>query len=68
MATPGVLGFHQLKTRKTGDLVLADVHLEIDGDLTVKEGHEIARQAKLNVVSKLEVLYLMVHVDPISKT
>jgi len=67
MATPGVLGFHQLKTRKTGDLVLADVHLEIDGDLTVKEGHEIARQAKLNVVSKLEVLYLMIHVDPISK-
>lgn len=68
MATPGVLGFHQLKTRKTGDLVLADVHLEIDGGLTVKEGHEIARQAKLNVVSKLEVLYLMVHVDPVTRS
>lgn len=65
MATPGVLGFHQLKTRKTGDMILADVHLEIDGNLTVTEGHDIARQAKLNVMSRHPVLYLMTHVDPV---
>ena len=64
IATPGVLGFHQLKTRKTGDMILADVHLEIDGNLTVTEGHDIARQAKLNVMAKHPVLYLMTHVDP----
>lgn len=65
IATPGVLGFHQLKTRKTGDMILADVHLEIDGNLTVTEGHDIARQAKLNVMAKHPVLYLMTHVDPV---
>lgn len=64
LATPGVLGLHELKTRKTGDMILADVHLEIDGSLTVAEGHDIARQAKLNVMARHPVLYLMTHVDP----
>lgn len=66
-STPGVLGFHQLKTRKTGDMILADVHLEIDGNLKVYEGHDIARLAKLNVMANHPVLYLMTHVDPVSK-
>jgi cation diffusion facilitator family transporter len=66
LATPGVLGVHELKTRKTGDMILADVHLEIDGSLTVTEGHDIARQAKLNVMARHPVLYLMTHVDPVT--
>lgn len=66
LSTPGVLGFHELKTRKTGDLILADVHLEINGNLTVTEGHDIARQAKLNVMARHPVLYLMTHVDPVT--
>jgi cation diffusion facilitator family transporter len=66
LATPGILGLHELKTRKTGDMILADVHLEIDGSLTVAEGHEIARQAKINVMSRHPVLYLMTHVDPVT--
>lgn len=65
-ATPGVLGFHELRTRKTGDMILVDVHLEIDGNLTVAQGHEIARAARIRVMSKHPVLYLMTHVDPVS--
>jgi cation diffusion facilitator family transporter len=66
LATPGVQGLHDLKTRKTGDMILADVHLEIDGDLTVREGHDIAHQARLQVMAKHPVLYLMTHVDPVT--
>ncbi|MFZ2266711.1 MAG: cation diffusion facilitator family transporter [Azonexus sp.] len=64
LATPGVLGLHELKTRKTGDMILADVHLEIDGTLTVRQGHDIARLARINVMARHPVLYLMTHVDP----
>lgn len=39
LATPGVLGPHELKTRKAGDKILGDIHMEIDGGLTVVEGH-----------------------------
>lgn len=66
LATPGVLGLHELKTRKTGDMILADAHLEIDGDLTVREGHAIAHQARINVMAHHPVLYLMTHVDPVT--
>lgn len=66
LATPGVQGLHELKTRKTGDMILADVHLEVDGSLTVAQGHQIARQARLNVMARHPVLYLMTHVDPVT--
>ena len=62
--TPGVIGFHQLKTRKSGDMILADVHLDIDASITVAQGHAIAKQVKANVMSKHPVLYIMIHVDP----
>ena len=64
--TPGVLGWHDLKTRKMGDLVLADVHLEIDADMTVEQGHAIALDARRRVMAQHAVLNLMTHVDPVS--
>jgi cation diffusion facilitator family transporter len=65
-AIPGVLGMHALKTRKTGDMILADVHLEIDGSLSVTEGHDIAEHTRITVMSRHPVLYLMTHVDPVT--
>ncbi|MDE4644934.1 cation diffusion facilitator family transporter [Klebsiella quasipneumoniae] len=63
-ATPGVAGLHDLKTRKAGDLVLVDVHLEVAGELSVAEGHQIARQARERVMAQHPVLNMMVHLDP----
>lgn len=65
LATPGVRGLHGLKTRKTGDLLLADAHLEIDGSLTVAEGHAIALEARCRVMARHPVLNLTTHVDPV---
>lgn len=64
---PGVRGLHELRTRKTGDMILVDVHLEIDGNLTVAEGHAIALEARLRVMSRHPVLNLMTHVDPLER-
>ncbi|OBU02107.1 cation diffusion facilitator family transporter [Morganella psychrotolerans] len=64
MATPGVEGIHDLKTRKSGDYLLVDVHLEIDENLTVKEGHEIAIAAEMNIRRDPQVLSVMTHIDP----
>jgi cation diffusion facilitator family transporter len=63
--TPGVLGWHDLKTRKMGDLILVDVHLEIDAGMTVEQGHDIALDARKRVMDKHAVLNLMTHVDPV---
>ncbi|MFT5534667.1 MAG: cation diffusion facilitator family transporter [Burkholderiaceae bacterium] len=63
--TPGVLGWHDLKTRKAGDMILVDVHLEIDADITVEQGHDIALDAQRRVMERHAVLNLMTHVDPL---
>ena len=65
LATPGVLGVHDLRTRKTGDLILVDVHLEIDGDLRVRQGHEIAEAVHARVLAQHPVLNILTHVDPV---
>jgi divalent metal cation (Fe/Co/Zn/Cd) transporter len=65
LATPGIQGVHDLRTRKTGDLIIVDVHLEIRGDITVAEGHDIAVNARKNVMASLPVLDVMTHVDPV---
>jgi len=65
-ATPGVEGVHDLKTRKMGDMILVDVHLEVDGSLTVAQGHAIATEASDRAMARADVLNVMTHVDPVS--
>lgn len=65
LATPGIAGLHDLKTRRMGDMILVDVHLEINGTLTVADGHDIALLARKNVMERHPVLNVMTHVDPV---
>ena len=62
--TPGVLGVHDLRTRKMADLIVVDVHLEIDGEITVRQGHDIADEAERRLRAGFPVLNVMTHVDP----
>jgi cation diffusion facilitator family transporter len=63
--TPGVLGLHDMRTRKVGDLIIVDVHLELDGTLSVLQGHHIASEASDRVMKQHPVLNVMTHVDPV---
>ncbi|MFC4420683.1 cation diffusion facilitator family transporter [Cupriavidus pampae] len=67
LETPGVLGLHDLKTRKMGDMILVDVHLDIQADLTVEEGHAIAVAARERAMQRDDVLNVMTHVDPVRR-
>ncbi|RZF31252.1 cation transporter [Paraburkholderia sp. UYCP14C] len=62
--TPGVIGVHDLRTRKMGDMIVADVHIEVDATISVEAGHEIAVAARKHVLTRHRVLNLMTHVDP----
>lgn len=64
LSTPGVLGVHDIRTRKMGDMVVADAHIEVDARLTVEAGHNIAVAARAQVLKRHRVLNLMTHVDP----
>jgi cation diffusion facilitator family transporter len=62
--TPGVVGVHDLRTRKMGDMVVLDVHIEVDAAITVEAGHNIAVAARQAVMLRHRVLNVMTHVDP----
>jgi cation diffusion facilitator family transporter len=63
-ATDGVRDVHDLRTRKMGDMILVDVHISVDADLTVERGHDIAVAARLSVMARHRVLNVMTHIDP----
>ena len=65
--TPGVSGVHDLRTRKMGDMVVVDAHIEVDSTITVEAGHNIAVEARRRVLHRHRVLNLMTHVDPLHK-
>lgn len=65
LAVPGVDGLHDLKTRKAGDLILVDAHLEVNAWISVKAGHDIAVAVKQQVLKDDRILDIMLHVDPV---
>jgi cation diffusion facilitator family transporter len=64
LATPGVLGVHDLRTRKMGDMIVVDAHIEVEALITVEAGHDIAVEARQRVMQRHRVLNLMTHLDP----
>lgn len=64
MNTPGVSDVHDVRTRKMGDMIVVDAHLEVDASITVEAGHDIAVEARQRVLQRHRVLNLMTHVDP----
>lgn len=63
-ATPGVIDLHELRTRRMAHQVLVDVHIQVDGRITVAEGHDIGEAARHRVLAAHpEVLDVLIHLD-----
>lgn len=65
LQTPGVLGVHDVRTRKMGDMIVVDAHIEVDAHLTVEVGHDIGLAARQAVMQRHRVLNLLTHIDPV---
>ena len=64
LKAPGVQDVHDVRTRKMGDMLVVDAHIEVKADITVEEGHNIAVEARRQVLQRHRVLNLMTHIDP----
>lgn len=61
----GVLAYHQFRVRRIGDCLEADLHIQVDPDLTVLQSHEIAGQVREEILRRHpEVVDVLVHVEP----
>lgn len=64
-ATPGVVGLHELRTRRMAQKILIDAHIQVDGHVSVSEGHRIGEEVRQRILGEHEdVLDMLVHVDP----
>jgi cation diffusion facilitator family transporter len=61
----GVEGIDICRVRKSGLAVLVDIHVEVDGGLSVQDGHSLAHDVKNALLaSDLAVLDVLVHIEP----
>ncbi len=63
--TPGVVGLHDMRTRRMADRVLCDAHVQVEPRLTVSEGHRVSDAVFFRVRdAHPEVRDVLVHIDP----
>ncbi|MBW1842627.1 MAG: cation transporter [Deltaproteobacteria bacterium] len=61
----GVIDTHDLRVRTSGGLYQMEIHIVVDGQLTVAEGHRIAKAVERRLLEDVEDLdRTIVHVDP----
>jgi cation diffusion facilitator family transporter len=64
-AVAGVVAVEELRVRRSGLVFLVDIHLEVDGDISVRRGHEIGHVVKDRLLGcEVPILDVLVHVEP----
>ncbi len=58
--------FHNVKTRRHGNQVFAELHLSVDGSLSVKEAHDLTDHLEEELKQELPTVNLTIHVEPTS--
>lgn len=62
---PGVRDIHHLRARLSGARLYVDLHMVVDGDISVRQGHDIARMVKRDIInSELQVVDVVIHLEP----
>ena len=65
LSTEGVLSVHKIRTRKIGHGYQVDLHIQVDGGITVVEGHNISEVAKSRLIQEgTNILDVTVHLEP----
>lgn len=60
----GHIGYHDLRTRRTGQIRYIDFHLMVPGDMTVAQSHDITEAIEATIKRRWPGALVMIHVDP----
>jgi cation diffusion facilitator family transporter len=65
LSVKGVKSIHKIRTRKISDNYFVDLHVQVNGLLTVIEGHHISEEVKSHLVQKgPDIIDVVVHLEP----
>ncbi len=60
---PGVHGFHDLKTRTAGSRVFVNLHIELDGDQSLRDAHAIGAGLRRRIIETYPQCDVIIHKD-----
>ena len=58
------IDYHDLKTRKSGDTVYAELHLSVDGHMSVNEAHDFTDHLEEDLEKEVSNVEITIHVEP----
>jgi ferrous-iron efflux pump FieF len=61
---PDVLGVHDLRTRSSGTRQFIQLHLEMDGSITLQEAHIISDAVEAKIMEAFPQSEVLIHEDP----
>jgi cation diffusion facilitator family transporter len=65
----GVAGIDMCRVRKSGLGLWVDIHVEVPGDISVRDGHQIAHRVKDALLNSIRsVIDAVVHIEPVEKS
>ena len=66
--TDGVISVHAIRTRRIGGGIHVDLHIMVDGTISVHQGHDISKAVKQRLFEKgPEIVDVVVHLEPYKK-
>lgn len=67
-ATPGVVAFHRLRTRRIGSKMAIDAHVKMEGSLSLRQAHDIASEIERSLKQRFGPdTYIGIHMEPADK-
>lgn len=63
-AHPQVRGVHDLRTRRSGPHSFVQLHLELEGSMTLRDAHAVSDRVERDIVAAFPAAEVIVHLDP----
>jgi ferrous-iron efflux pump FieF len=60
----GVVGFHDLRTRRSGSHKFIDLHLEVESDQSLRQAHDLTERVINAIESEIPRSHVQIHTDP----
>ena len=64
MQHPKARGLHDLRSRHSGTMTFIQLHLELDGDLSLMAAHKISDEVERSIVNAFPGSEILIHIDP----
>ena len=61
---PHFVDYHNVKTRRSGNKVFAELHLTVDPNLTVQKAHDLTKHLEERLHTEMPEVSLTIHVEP----